>query len=213
LALATRAAAENHRCAVRPIVVMSFVVVGLLAGCRPQHPFTWANDLPPIEIPVDTFPLRSGDVVAVTVQRLEELRAAPNFTVAADGTISLPLIGPFDVQGLTPEAAARKLNARLNGIVVNPDARISVINQREPTVSVVGEVNAPASFEIEAGAGVLEALARAGGITEFAAPDRIYVIRKYPKRLRVRFRYDDLTGGVERSAGFELRDGDVVVVE
>lgn len=206
--------AGNHRLAVRTTSALSLVLVAAIAGgCRPRHPFVWANDLPPVEIPVDTFPLRSGDVVAVTVPRLEELRAAPTFTVAADGTISLPLVGPFEVQGLTPEAAARKLNARLNGIVVNPDARLAVINQRQPTVSVVGEVTTPSLFEIEEGAGVLEAIARAGGVTEFAAPDRIYVIRKYPKRMRVRFRYDDLTGGVERSAGFELRDGDVVVVE
>ncbi len=198
----------------RTTFALSLVLVAAFAGgCRPRHLFVWANDLPPVEIPVDTFPLRSGDVVAVTVPRLEELRAAPTFTVAADGTISLPLIGPFEVQGLTPEAAARKLNARLNGVVVNPDARISVINQRQATVSVVGEVARSDSFEIEEGAGVLEAIAEAGGVTEFAAPDRIYVIRKYPERMRIRFRYDDLTGGVERSAGFKLRDGDVVVVE
>ena len=43
--------------------------------------------------------------------------------------------------------------------------------------------------------------------------DDIYVVRKYPKPQRIRFRYNDLVGGVEKVVGFTLRDGDIVVVE
>jgi polysaccharide biosynthesis/export protein len=183
------------------------------AGCKPRHPYVWANDTPHTEVAVGSLPLRSGDTISVTVPRMEELRSAPPFEVGADGAIVLPLIGPFEVAGLTADAAARKLNARLNGIVVNPDARVSVVNPRRPTITVVGEVAGPGRFEIDHGEGILNALALAGGLTEFADPLGIFVVRKYPKRERIRFRYADLTGGVERSAGFELRDGDVVVVE
>jgi polysaccharide export outer membrane protein len=144
---------------------------------------------------------------------MEELAAGATLEVAADGTVTLPLIGPFEIEGLTPEAAARKLNARLNGIVVNPDANISVVTPRLPVVIVVGEVSAPGRFDIKHGEGVLAALALAGGLTEYADPTSVFVVREYPKRQRIRFRYADLTGGVERSAGFELRDGDVIVVE
>lgn len=193
---------------------LSITLLVLVAtGCKPRHPYVWANDVPQAEVPVGTLPLRPGDSISVTVPRMEELRAAAPFEVGADGAIILPLVGPFEGEGLTPEAAARKLNARLNGIVVNPDARVSVVNPRLPVVIVVGEVTEPGRFDVAHGEGILAALALAGGLTEFADPLGIYVVRKYPKRERIRFRYADLTGGVERSAGFELRDGDVIVVE
>ena len=55
--------------------------------------------------------------------------------------------------------------------------------------------------------------AQGGGLTEFADEDDIYVVRKYPSLTRIRFRYQDLVGGVGKSVTFVLRDGDVVVVE
>ena len=79
-------------------------------------------------------------------------------------------------------------------------------------MSVVEEVTHPGPFEVDRGEGVLQALGRAGGFTEFASKDGIYVLRDKPTE-RVRFRYEDLVGGDERSLKFRLRDGDVVVVE
>ncbi len=189
------------------------VLLAAAPACKDRYPYVLANDVPHTEVPVGTLPLRPGDTISVTVPRMEELRAAQPFEVGADGAIILPLVGPFEVEGLTPEAASRKLNARLNGIVLNPDARVSVVNPRLPVVIVVGEVSQPGRFEVKHGEGVLAVLALAGGLTEFADPRAIYVVREYPKRERIRFNYSDLTGGVERSAGFELRDGDVVVIE
>lgn len=198
-----------------PVMATLFVGGLLLAApaCAPRHPYVWVNDMPHTEVPIGSVPLRPGDTISVTVSRMEELRAAAPFEVGADGSIVLPLVGPFEVQGLTPEAAARKLNARLNGIVVNPDARVSVVTPRLPEITVLGEVGQPGRFPVAHGDGVLAALALAGGLTEFADPQSIYVVRKYPKAERIRFRYTDLTGGVVRSAQFELRDGDVIVVE
>ena len=70
--------------------------------------------------------------------------------------------GALEVADLTLEAAERKLNARLHGIVVNPDANISVVNQRFPYVSVVGEVRSPGRFPMEHEEGLLAAIALAG---------------------------------------------------
>lgn len=195
-------------------LVAAFVAALVLApGCKAQHPFVWANELTQSDLPVTDEKLRSGDRIAVTVTKMDELRAGQTFVVAADGTITLPLVGPLQVGGMTAQAAALSLNTRLNGIVVNPDARITVVTPRLPVVSVVGEVNQPSRFQIDHGEGVLAALALAGGLTEFASDDEIYVVRKYPTLTRIRFKYEDLVGGVSKSVAFSLRDGDVVVVE
>jgi polysaccharide export outer membrane protein len=205
----------NHHVAVRTAIALVAFTSSLLfaPGCKPQHPFVWASDVAASDVPVTEEKLRSGDRIAVTVTRMEELRAGQTFVVAADGTITLPLVGPLQVGGMTAKAAALSLNTRLNGIVVNPDARITVVTPRLPWISVVGEVNQPGRFQVDHGEGVMAALAQAGGLTEFADEDEIYVVRKYPSLTRIRFKYSDLVGGVGKSVEFSLRDGDVVVVE
>ena len=108
----------------------------------------------------------------------------------------------------------------MNGIVVDPQARITVVEPRPPQVAVLGEVTSPNRYNISYGDGVLQALALAGGLTEFADPKKIFVVRKEPgvageaaPPLRIRFDYEDLLGGEEVSLDFQLRDGDVIVVQ
>ncbi|MCH9680290.1 MAG: polysaccharide export protein [Deltaproteobacteria bacterium] len=194
-------------------IMAALLATGSLA-CPAKHPFVWANELPPSEIPVESTPLRTGDVVRLTVAGMEtELAESGDLEVTADGSILVPFVGPIRVEGLTPAQAAQQLSSRLNGIVRDPNARVTVVDPRTPVVAVVGEVRAPGQFEVTQGEGLLTTLARAGGLTEFAHPTKIFVVRTYPERTRVRFRYEDLVGGVEASINFQLRDGDVVVVQ
>jgi len=191
-------------------------------GCRSDYPSVNVGDLPPSNIPLDSLPLKSGDVVRLTVPGMEKELAGKDaeMTVTADGNITIPYVGPLPVAGLTPAQAARQLNGRLNGIVVDPQARITIVDPRPPKISVLGEVGKPSKIDIIYGDGVLQALAKAGGLTEFANPKKIFVVRKDPgvageaaPPLRVRFQYEDLVGGDESSIDFQLRDGDVIVVE
>jgi polysaccharide biosynthesis/export protein len=196
--------------------VSVLLVAALVAGaaCQPKHPFVWANDVPPSEIPVESQPLRTGDKVRLIVPGMEaELDKAGDLEVTADGSIVVPFIGAQRVEGLTPAQAAQQINSRLNGIVREPNARITVVKPRTPVVAVVGEVRDPGRFEVDHGESLLTTLSRAGGLTEFAHPTKIFVVRTYPEQTRIRFRYDDLVGGVERSINFQVRDGDVVVVQ
>jgi polysaccharide export outer membrane protein len=83
-------------------------------------------------------------------------------------------------------------------------------------VAVIGEVVRPGSYPLDAGAGVLQALATAGGMTSFANKDGIVVIRQKADGSgvqRIGFTYSSLTQQQGRAATFRLRGGDVVVVE
>ena len=124
----------------RPVDIVSALAFVLVAavGCKPDHPFVWIDEYKAIDAPVEDAPLRAGDAIAVSVSRMEELRDAEPFVVGADGTVVLPLVGPFRVEGFTAKTAALALNTRLNGLVVGPDARIAVVNPRAPLVSVHG---------------------------------------------------------------------------
>jgi polysaccharide export outer membrane protein len=122
-------------------------------------------------------------------------------------------VGSVALSGLTLTEATQQLTARLAGILVRPQVTVSVTKRRPIRVSVLGEVKQPGRFELEYDESLLSAVARGGGLTEYADRDSIYVVRREPHLLRIRFRFRDLAGPEAISARFRLNDGDVVVVE
>ena len=116
--------------------------------------------------------------------------------------------------GRTPEDVATELKARLqNMITAEPIVTVSIARSAPVRVNVVGEVRTPGIYELGRDRTVTAALAAAGWITDFAGKDRIFVVRRGDAQTRIRFRTRELTGPEPRTAGFRLRDGDVVVVE
>lgn len=84
--------------------------------------------------------------------------------VAADGTVSVPVIGKVDVLTMTPEALAADIAERLKaklGLVTVPDATLEILAY--PPIYVVGAVAAPGEYGFKPGLTILQALALAGG--------------------------------------------------
>jgi polysaccharide biosynthesis/export protein len=191
------------------IVVLSVACTG--PGCASQRPYVWVQQS---RTPADWEPggpIRTGDRLYVLIRGQDQLSG--EFEVRADGSYVQPIVGAIRVAGKTPRQATQLLQRRLRGILERPEIELAVLSPRPPTVSVLGQVTEPGRFEITSDEGVLTALARAKGLTIFADRDGIYVLRRYPEIVRIRFRYADLTGGQQESVAFRLRDGDVVVVE
>jgi len=196
-----------QRARVRGVISAGVLAFGTLA-CGTSHSYTWVTELPQAD---STPRVRAGDTISVVVQGQEQLSG--EFEVRVDGTYLQPVVGPIQVEGLLPEEVEARLVDGLQGVVVDPEVAVNIGKTREVTVYVLGEVAEPGAVEISGRDTVLSVLARAGGLTEFAKRNAIYVVREQPERMRVRFRYDDLTGGDPQSLAFKLRDGDAVVVE
>lgn len=190
-------------------VLCSVLVVG--ASCAPPQPFVWASRLGKPEEQSAVYRIAAGDEIYVLVSDQQALSGT--FVVGPDGGYIQPVVGNVPVAGLTPKEAAQQLTARLAGILVRPQVTIAVTKRRPIRVSVIGEVQKPGRFELPFDDGILAALASAGGLTEFADDDSIYVVRREPHLLRIRFRLRDLAGPEAISARFRLNDSDVVVVE
>ena len=97
----------------------------------------------------------------------EEENLSKEIDVADDGTISLPLVGTVEVQGLTEI----ELAARLRGLLESRGLRratvtISVANYRSRPVSILGAVATPGNHLVPGRATLLEVLMEAGGVTE-----------------------------------------------
>jgi polysaccharide export outer membrane protein len=181
----------------------------LTAACETTGPYVWVDDLP-AQRGQPPYKLHPGDRIMIHVWNQPPMSG--EVLVRSDGNITLPLVGDIPVAGQTPLAASESITKRLTGLVVEPHVAVSVLAGRSPTVNVTGEVRQSGSFDLRPGEGLLELIARAGGLSEFAARDRIFVVRREQAQ-RVRFRYDKLSRADGPAASFELRDGDIIVVE
>jgi polysaccharide biosynthesis/export protein len=182
-----------------------------LTSCAPPQPFVWAGRLPSTDEKTSPFRIGPGDEIYVLVAEQQALSGA--FTMGPDGSYVQPVVGNISLNGLTTKEATQQLTARLSGILVRPQVTVSVTKRRPIRISVLGQVQRPGRFELPYDEGLLSAIANAGGLTEFADDESIYVVRRDPHLLRIRFRLRDLAAPEAVSARFRLNDSDVVVVE
>jgi polysaccharide export outer membrane protein len=189
-----------------------FALLALVAaGCAHSLPFVWVDDLPPAALVPESYRISPGDGLAILVWNQPKLSV--DVKVRTDGQVTLPLVGDVAVGGLTPAGAASQLQHRLDGLVVDPKVTVSIRESQTPTYSVVGEVKTSGAYPLNGPTTLLQAIAAAGGLNEFANRDKIFVIRKEPELKRIRFSYTKLSQAEGRGILFQLREGDIVVVE
>ncbi len=190
-------------------------LLALAPACKHTGDYVWVDDLP--QTPQSTekeYVIQPGDTISVRVWNQDGMSAKAR--VRQDGKISLPFLNDVEAAGIPPNVLARRLQARLKDFIVNPVVTISLEEPKPIQVSVLGEVTRPGILQLEPGSGVIQALATAGGLNDYASRDNIYVIRQTPEAgapLRIRFTYESLTQLRGRAATFRLQSGDVVVVE
>ncbi len=165
--------------------------------------------------PVAEYRIGIDDVVAVSVWRNAELSVTG--PVRPDGMITMPIIGDVRAGGRTPAQVAEVIRGRLSEYIRDPQVAVSVVQLVSHTyltrVRVTGAVTQPISIPHRPGMTVLDAVLAAGGVTEFAAPNRTTLYRKqdgksraYPVYLKKILYQGELT------TNFELMPGDIIAV-
>jgi polysaccharide export outer membrane protein len=185
------------------------VALAVLAGCGSSGSYLWVDDLPKSSS-VEVYRIAVGDTLNVRVYNQENL--STHSKVRSDGRIAVPLVGDVEVRAKTPAVVAREIEGRLKQYVVSPAVTVTVEESQPTTVAVLGEVAHPGVYTVDPSSGVLQALAAAGGFTDFASRESIYVVRKLPPQ-RIRFSWTALLDGDKQADAFRLHKGDVVVVE
>ena len=164
-----------------------------------------------------SYVIGAEDVLDIAVWNNTEIsRTVP---VRPDGQISLPLLNDVQAAGLTPMQLRDALTTALTEYI--PAAAVSVLVREIHSfkVTVIGQVKTPGRYELKDRATVLDVLALAGGLTEFAARGRIVVLRQGPATPRpIPFPYDKLiANGLpgSKTAGREnfcVQPGDAILV-
>jgi polysaccharide export outer membrane protein len=150
------------------------------------------------------------DLLDISVWKNPELsRTVP---VRPDGKVSLPLVNDIQAAGLTPTALRQQLIDRLAEFIPAPEVAVIVREVHSMKVAVVGSVKTPGRYELKSAATVLEMIALAQGFTDFAARDRVVVLRQENgETKRIPFNYRKVAAGDEQ-ANLVVQSGDIIVV-
>ena len=160
---------------------------------------------------LEEYRIGPEDVLSISVWKNEPMsRVLP---VRPDGMISLPLIDDVMAAGLTPAELRNVLAQKLAEYVPSPAVTVIVNDVKSFKVSVIGEVIRPARYELKSRTSVLDVLALAGGFNQFAARNRVVVLRQEgDKKVRIPFNYNRVTAGASDEENLYLRPGDIVLV-
>lgn len=152
----------------------------------------------------------SRDSVEIRVFREDDLTTRAQVSPA--GTVTLPLIGAVKVAGLTTDAAAHRIEAKLrDGYLAEPEVSVVITSRVRKTVTVLGQAQNPGVFRLDPNRQLtlVEAIGMAGGMTRIANPKKVTLKRRgrsNPIRVNVR----EIAAG--KAEDIPLQDGDIITV-
>lgn len=160
----------------------------------------------------EDYVIGANDILTINVWKEPDLcRSVP---VRPDGKITLPLIGDVQASGKSPRKLQQEIQEDLLAFVAVPDVTVIVQEVKSLKFNIVGEVVKPGSYPLTESTTVLDAIALAGGLGEFAKRNGIYVLRIRPdgSSERLPFRYSQVLKGSNLSQNVQLQSHDTVVV-
>ena len=170
-----------------------------------------ADDAPPPAR--HEYVIGPADVLEIAVWQNKEIsRTVP---VRPDGKISLPVLNDIHAAGLTPIALQEVLVKALGPFMQTPEVSVIVREVHSFNVSVIGHVKTPGRHELSSRVTVLDVLALAGGLTEYADRGRIVILRRDGDvTTQIPFAYDKLIpgNGSKGQVNFFVQPDDIILV-
>jgi len=153
--------------------------------------------------------LSAGDVFEVRVFGEKELSGT--YRIAADGSISFPLLGRVVVSEKTPPEVGDLLSVLLKRYIREPNVSIFVQTYNSKKIFVFGHVQKPGTFVYEDMMTIVQAITLAGGFDALANQDDVVVTRVIEGQEQ-RINLDVKAMGEGRVSNFRLEPGDIVFV-
>jgi polysaccharide export outer membrane protein len=152
-----------------------------------------------------------ADELRITVWREPDLSLP--VIVRPDGSITVPLVGDVRALGRTATEITREITSALTKYIKEPIVTVIVEQINSNTIYVIGEVNRQGSIELRQRTRFLQALAMAGGLTEFADKSRVVLLREEGGREVVReIDYRRLIRGEAPGDNLYVQPGDTIIV-
>jgi polysaccharide export outer membrane protein len=151
------------------------------------------------------------DVLSVVFWRDKEMSA--EVVVRPDGKITLPLLNDVDAAGLTPQQLRDRIEEAAHTFVSDATATIVLKQINSRKVFVTGAVEHPGAYPLNTPTTVLQMIATAGGLKEYADSRHIVVMRTEGRvQASYFFDYKSVTKHKKLSENVFLLPGDTLVV-
>jgi len=196
-----------------PLVVCAFCLDGI-SQSQPKNagqPLrTAASQAEQAAVPED-FVIGPEDVLEINVWKEPELNR--KVTVRSDGKVSVPLLNDVHAGGLTTRQLQEQIEIGLSRFVLEPVVSVVVLEIRSKVVYILGSVKNPGEYQLGRPMTVVDLIARAGGLTEFAKKKDIVVVRQQKEATRrFSFNFDTFVDGRNFAQNIQLQSGDKVFV-
>jgi polysaccharide biosynthesis/export protein len=180
-------------------------------GVPAVPPVPTAPKVPGAIVPPPGYVIGPDDVLSIVFWREKDLSA--EVVVRPDGKISLPLLDEIEVVGLTPAELREKVMLEANKLVEDANATVVVKQINSRRVFITGSVTKPGVYQLTGPMTVVQLIALAGGLLEFADGDKIKVMRTEKAAPVVfPFNYKRFSEGKNLDQNIQLKPGDTVIV-
>lgn len=183
--------------------------VMLLAGSAPFHAQVPDREAPDPAGQGD-FVIGIEDVLFVSVWGEPELSV--RVQVRPDGKVTIPLIHDLAAEGLTTLEVRKEIVTRLSRFVRDPNVTVILDQHNSFRVYVLGEVNQQGVLNFHRPTRLLQALAAAGGFTEFSKKSVTVLREQDGVEHRIRIDGKRLLGGEASQTNIFLEPGDTILV-
>jgi polysaccharide export outer membrane protein len=197
------------------VVLTSGIGSALAQGTTPATPTPTAAPGPPaVPVGVVTPPgyvIGPEDVLSVVFWREKDL--STETAVRPDGMITVPLLNDVHTAGLTPDQLRERLQTAAAKFVADPTVTVVVkaINSRK--VFITGMVSKPGQYPLAGPTSVMQLIAMAGGLHEYADSKKILIMRtEGGEQVAKPFNYQDVLNRKNLKQNIELLPGDTVII-
>jgi polysaccharide biosynthesis/export protein len=157
------------------------------------------------------YRIGAGDALQIAVWK--EPEASATAVVRPDGMISTPLVKEIQVAGLTPTQAEKLITEKLVKVIQEPDVTVVVTGINSKKIYAIGAVKKEGPIPYTYSMTVMQAIAEAGGLTDYAKRKKIYVLRnENGKESKFIFAYDEVLRGNHMELNIIMLPGDTLVV-
>ena len=185
------------------IIVLIFPVVVFSASDKMQS----SQKMHP-----SSYSIGSSDILEIMTWK------EPDFTrqavlVRSDGKISFPLLGDIQAAGLTPVELSEEIENGLKKYVENPYVTVHVMDPQSKSFYILGEIQSTGQYPLRKNHTVLQAIALAGGFTEWASKKEIILFRYENGKEKIyRINYEKIVEGKDFGQNFKLIPDDTIIV-
>ncbi|MEO6212652.1 MAG: polysaccharide biosynthesis/export family protein [Vicinamibacterales bacterium] len=204
------------------VCTLAFVAVAVTAAThaqqKPAPPTPNGRGTKPVALPAPIgvptpadYVIGPDDVLTVVFWREKDMSS--DVTVRPDGKISLPLLNDVQAAGLTPDQLRVQLTDVAAKFFEQPTVTIVVKEINSRKVFITGNLGKPGVYSLSGPTTVLQMLATAGGLLEYAKSKDIRIMRtENGKPVSFKFNYKEVSQGKKLQQNILLKPGDTVIV-